>query len=217
MIAVTFALDFEASRFSPPTDSLVQIWLLRCTGKGSAAILEKKIQHHRPDSVICAGFAGGLQSGLAVGDIILDPQNIPPAMRHQLKKTSPDWHWGTILSVDDILTSSDAKSRLGTESGALCCDMETAALREICAHRNIPFFAIRSISDTVAMSFKIPPEYLLNPKTHQPDILSLAGHLLRTPSHIPALAGLLKDSLRARKSLHRALLKLITHLSLFYK
>jgi adenosylhomocysteine nucleosidase len=190
---------------------------LRCTGKGAAAILEKKIQHHRPESVICAGFAGGLQSGLRVGDIILDPQNVPSAMRRPLERTSPEWHWGTILSVDAILTSSAAKSVLGTESDALCCDMETAALREICANRNIPFFAIRSISDTVATSLKIPSEYLLNPKTHQPDILSLAGHLLRTPSHIPALAGLLKNSLHARKSLHRALLKLTTHLSLFYK
>lgn len=213
MIAVVFALDFEANRFSPPTGCDAEIWRLRSIGKASAAIFEGKIQSQKPDIVICAGFAGGLQSGLAVGDIILDPRYFSRAMRRQLEANSPEWHWGTILSVDSLVTSSAAKSRLGQQSGALCCDMETESLRQICEDRNIPFLAVRSISDTVATTIEIPPEYLLNPVSLQPDILSLAGHLCRTPWHVPALAGLLKNSLRARKLLHRALAKLLTHVT----
>ncbi len=54
---------------------------------------------------------------------------------------------GRICSGDQFISDSARKRQLGEEFGALCCDMEGAAIAQVCAMNAVPFVAIRAISD----------------------------------------------------------------------
>ena len=54
---------------------------------------------------------------------------------------------GRICSGDQFIADSAKKRLMGEEFGALCCDMEGAAVAQVCAMNAIPFVLIRAISD----------------------------------------------------------------------
>ena len=57
-------------------------------------------------------------------------------------------HRGLIISGDRFVSSSEEVSRLRSElPEALCVEMEGAAIAQVCQDYNIPFVAVRSISD----------------------------------------------------------------------
>lgn len=69
----------------------------------------------------------------------------------------PKFIVGTIGSADTWTTDLDEVQRLNTEYGAECEDMESAYLALICALHDIPFLAIRAISDN-AFHQKLDPD-----------------------------------------------------------
>jgi adenosylhomocysteine nucleosidase len=57
-------------------------------------------------------------------------------------------HQGLIISGDRFVSSSEEVSRLRSDlPEALCVEMEGAAIAQVCRDYNIPFVAVRSISD----------------------------------------------------------------------
>lgn len=56
-------------------------------------------------------------------------------------------HRGTIASGDIFIADSSLKNMLADEFGAICGEMEGAAIGHVCACADIPFAVIRSISD----------------------------------------------------------------------
>lgn len=56
-------------------------------------------------------------------------------------------HRGTIASGDTFIASSDLKSMISTTFGAICGEMEGAAIGHVCYANNIPFAVLRSVSD----------------------------------------------------------------------
>lgn len=57
-------------------------------------------------------------------------------------------HVGTIASGDLFCTDKKVADNIYKEFGAICVEMESAAVAQICMLDNIPFIIIRSISDT---------------------------------------------------------------------
>ena len=56
---------------------------------------------------------------------------------------------GIIASGDCFVSTAEKKAEIHNEFGALCVEMEGAAVAQICKTRSVPFVVIRSISDTL--------------------------------------------------------------------
>lgn len=54
---------------------------------------------------------------------------------------------GTIASGDIFCTKVEMKNKIKSKFGAICVEMEGAAIAQVCTLDNIPFIIIRSISD----------------------------------------------------------------------
>ena len=72
MIAIAFALEFESACFRARHDPRLRVgvWLLGAMGAAAATSLKRKLDDSVPALLISAGFAGGLQPGLSVGDLV---------------------------------------------------------------------------------------------------------------------------------------------------
>ena len=54
---------------------------------------------------------------------------------------------GTIASGDIFCTDPKMKEKIKTKFNADCCEMEGAAIAQVCYLNKVPFIVIRSISD----------------------------------------------------------------------
>ena len=144
-------------------------------GKADAARAATEfILTEHPDCIINSGCAGGVGAGLHVCDIVVGSQtayhdvwcgegNLPgqvqglpqrfdadPALlRAALSlQTAQPVRSGLICTGDQFLTSPEDDARvLGIYPDALACDMESAAIAQVCRHYGVPFLSFRMISD----------------------------------------------------------------------
>ena len=144
-------------------------------GKADAARAATEfILTEHPDCIINSGCAGGVGKGLHVCDIVVGSQtayhdvwcgegNLPgqvqglpqrfdadPALlRAALSlQTSQPVRSGLICTGDQFLTDAEDDARvLEIYPDALACDMESAAIAQVCLHYGVPFLSFRMISD----------------------------------------------------------------------
>src|SRR5262249_22976914 len=62
---------------------------------------------------------------------------------------------GDILSCKTVVTSSTEKLRLGKTWNAVAVDMESAGVAQAAARKRLPFFALKSITDSAEQSLSI--------------------------------------------------------------
>ncbi len=65
------------------------------------------------------------------------------------QKTAPGTavHQGRVASGDQFVCRVEDKQRIAGEFGALCCEMEGAAIAHACWRNDVPFVVMRAISD----------------------------------------------------------------------
>jgi adenosylhomocysteine nucleosidase len=213
MIAITFALEFESAAFAAKQDRKLRVamWLLGAMGAGSAEVLAKKLQTIKPRLVVSAGFAGGLQPGLKVGDLVLGENYSDPAVLSQVTP-GPNWRRGNVFTAEAIVEKGEQKRKLGAETGALVADLETAHLAAVCAEHGVSMLSVRCISDSVDDDMPVPASVLLDPKTGRPDSLALFRHLITNPTAVGAFNKLLKNAKTAQNSLAEGLLEILPQL-----
>jgi nucleoside phosphorylase len=121
-----------------------------------------------------AGFAGGLDPALALGDVVMEelfPGQVPRIISRPLPvETIPD------------------KARLRAETGAQAVDMETETLRDACRIDGLPVLAIRAISDPATTALPVPFAKWFDLARQRPRPLALLGYLLRHPRAIAPFA-----------------------------
>ena len=59
-------------------------------------------------------------------------------------------YYGTVASGDQFISGKSARTEIGNYFQALCCEMEGAAIGQVCYRNNVPFAILRAISDTIA-------------------------------------------------------------------
>ena len=64
-----------------------------------------------------------------------------------MERLVPNIKKGTAVSGDSFICDQKVRDRLKESFGAMSCDMETAAIAYVCNFGNIPFLALRRISD----------------------------------------------------------------------
>ena len=144
-------------------------------GKVNAAVgALTLIEAYTPDAVINTGIAGGTGNGAGVLDVVVGdevgyhdvwcgPGNAPGQVQG-LPETFPGATGlfsveglqkqgivkrGLIASGDRFIsTPEELAAVLKTRPGAVAVDMESGAIAQVCHLKNVPFLAIRVVSDT---------------------------------------------------------------------
>jgi adenosylhomocysteine nucleosidase len=213
MITIAFALEFESACFRARHDPRLRvgIWLLGAMGVGAATNLRKKLEVNTPSLLISAGFAGGLQSELKVGDLVLGENHSDRAIAAKIS-LGKRWRVGGVSTAKAILERAEDKRRLGEETGCLAGDLETEQLAQICVERGVPMLSVRCISDALEDDLPVPADVLLNSRTGRPDPIMLFRYLMRHPSCVSAFNKLLKNSRTAQIELARGLEEILPQL-----
>lgn len=170
-----------------------------------------------PQVVLSAGFAGGLDPSLGVGDVLLanevcdgQGQVWPATWPGTLPagKWEPPLYRGRVLTLSTLATSANQKQDLARTHKAVAVDMETAHIARACSERNVPFACIRAISDTADSGLSTPlAELLIGGRVSWARFLYA---MVRSPKLMGEVRRLAKDTNRAAGLLSKALGELLT-------
>jgi adenosylhomocysteine nucleosidase len=152
-------------------------------------------------ALISWGCAGGLQESILPGTLIL-PDKI---LTSDLKPLSVDISWrerllrrlqghldimkGPLIESPNVLRSPPEKTALFEKSGALAVDMESAAIARVAVAAQLPFLAVRAVSDSATLA--IPPPLLnVTDVFGRVRLFQLLISLARRPHLLPSLIRL---------------------------
>lgn len=113
---------------------------------GDIVVSTDAVQHDMDASPL--GFARG---EIPYSDLSVFPAD--EAMRNSavmaVKEVAPEIHVfeGRVCSGDQFIASHEQKESIVSEFGGLCCEMEGAAIAQVCHLNETPFVIIRAISD----------------------------------------------------------------------
>ena len=180
-------------------------------GHANANQAAHKLLEQGASKLISWGCAAALAPHLKSGDLLISSQVIDNG---QLIENSTYWaeqistcveidHYKTefaLASNYGLISDSNKKQRLYTETGAVALDMESAAVASVAHEAQLPFVAIRAIADTANMT--LPPA-ILNALNSEGEVVLgiLIKHLLVHLWEIPALIKLGMHFSAAQKTL----------------
>jgi adenosylhomocysteine nucleosidase len=181
--------------------------VLVCGGIGAAAARrasEAVIAIFNPQIVCSAGFAGALDGKLQVADI-LRPRTVIDA--GDGSNVTTDDGEGVLLSFMEVASTAQ-KSKLRESYGAQAIDMEAASVARAAQSQQIPFIAIKAISDVA--DFDMPPmDRFVTPEGNFSE-LRFAFYAAIRPWLWPQVARLGANSKRAACALCKELGKSIS-------
>jgi adenosylhomocysteine nucleosidase len=123
-----------------------------CGGIGAAAArraAEALIAVFRPGLIYSAGFAGALDPGLKVGDL-MHPQRVVNA--GDASSTTLEDGSGVLVSFASVASPAQ-KAKLRESFGAQAVDMEAAAVARAAEAAGIAFRTVKAISDEIDFEF----------------------------------------------------------------
>jgi nucleoside phosphorylase len=248
MIAVTFALPQESKEFLSTLRNResnggiiighagAQKIALAHTGVGGDAArtnVRNLLAAHRPDYLICAGFAGALDGRLRVGDLLVatnysasqlvarcrehcresfrfadDPVQFTPISSGD-GRAAPCIFFGSLTSHVTVVETRAAKADLALRTGALGVDMETDAVAAECARVSIPLLAMRVISDAAVTNLPVPIDHWFDLELQRPRPFALLAYLARHPGRVLPFAHFVSALPRLRATLTRAIVATI--------
>lgn len=145
----------------------------------AAMCAESMILRYQPQKIINTGVAGALTEGLPVGGLAiadrvvqhdmdtsalgdpvgflsgLDTVYLPcdPDLIARLQAAAADMavpvQVGAIASGDRFVSTAGEKRKLNADFEAIACEMEGAAVGQVCFVNKVPFAVVRAISDSV--------------------------------------------------------------------
>ncbi len=155
-------------------------------------------------AILSWGCSAALTPGLRAGELLLPERFITVAG----ETITPHHNWWLSLlqclgknfrpatvplaGTDRLLATPQDKRLLNESTGAAAADMETASLASWAQEHDVPFVAIRSVSDGVDT---VLPKAIQVATDDQGDIdtLKLFHHILRHPGQIPDLIQLARQ------------------------
>ena len=113
---------------------------------GDIVVSTDAVQHDF--NVAALGYSVGQIPGLDVLAFTADRELCAKAA-DAVARVAPEVavHEGRIVSGDLFVSSMAQKTRLSDRFGAVCCEMEGAAIAQVCYLGGVPFVIVRAISD----------------------------------------------------------------------
>lgn len=158
-VAAAMAAQRACDRFAPRC--LISIGLAGAlqggTHRGHVIIASGAVQHDFDARPLTSGpgIIPGLQSAVLAADAGVSEKLLFAAER-ALKQGRVAIRSGLVLTGDQIVTSADTRDRLAANfPGAVCLDMETAAVAQVATGNGVPWGAVRITSDAADESFAL--------------------------------------------------------------
>ena len=111
---------------------------------GDVAVSDFVVQHDMDTTAL--GDPIGLISGINVVKIAAD-ENTAKALLSVAKEQGIHCLVGTVASGDKFISGAEAKKKIYDTFGAAVCEMEGAAIGQVCYVNCVPFCIIRAVSD----------------------------------------------------------------------
>jgi adenosylhomocysteine nucleosidase len=162
---------------------------------------EAVIQLYQPELVVSAGFAGALQSGVRVGDV-LTPRVVIDAQDGS--RTEAEAGEGILVSFGSVADPAQ-KAKLARAYGAQSVDMEAAAVSRAAELHGVPFTVCKAISDTSDFPMPRLGDFVAVDGDFQS--VRFALHVILRPWLWPSAVQLARNSARAAQKLCRALVE----------
>ena len=176
-------------------------------GVGRAAAkrgTEALLTGHDPRLVVSAGFAGGLTDELPRETVLVAERVIDEAGSEFVPTARADVAdrivrcgalGGTLVTCDQVVPTEEAKRALATRSGACAVDMETAAVADVCARRDVPWLSVRIVLDAVEDKLPAAVERLARQKTAAGRLGAAMGAVVSQPESLKQMWALKERSL----------------------
>jgi adenosylhomocysteine nucleosidase len=191
----------------------------------AARAAEALLRDFQPDLLVSAGYCGGIEQELLVGDVVVAQKVVianesgyeeVPVLLHSISQTfiarqavEGNRVVGGAFVSTTVLTS---KSRLAAMLAGFChnpvVEMESGAIAIIAAENHIPLLAIRAVSDSAAeeLGFSLDEFCDQDMRRIRPHKVLLT--ILKRPRIIPQLVRLSGGSRKAAECLTLALSRL---------
>jgi adenosylhomocysteine nucleosidase len=215
-ILVTFALPEESRDFRKAlnrrANSGIRVEHFGVGPAMAAKRIERLLEKEKPRLLICAGFAGGLDPRLAIGDLVVAENLSTPDTLAQARAAASAGRcflFGSILSHSLPVESVADKATLFRETGALAVDMESETIAAACRGAGVPLLVVRTISDPAGAALPVPFADWFNLQDQKPRVFALLKFLALHPSRIAPFAHFVRGLAPARRALTEFLLELL--------
>ena len=166
---------------------------------------------------LLTGLPQGPKPGMSsqAGDVCPESRALQPASDEDISATrdagAVDSRNGKIwLVTSSRVADEQAKQRLASTYAAQLVDMEAAAVARLARMRNIPFYAVKGVSD--GFHDRLPDFNRFLDASGRFHTGRLVAHVLPRPWHWPALVRMGRQSSQAARAMSTAILDLLTGL-----
>ncbi|HME41984.1 MAG TPA: hypothetical protein VKF36_02765 [Syntrophorhabdales bacterium] len=166
------------------------------------------------DFLLSIGFAGALSEGVRIGDLVaatsvslVSANSIKKIVQIPDERRLRDVLGGNVgaraasfFTLEKLMEKKAVRHFVPGDAAHPVCEMETFPLAVIALEKQIPFLAVRSITDLA--DEEIPPEFVeLADRSGRHQFVRAAGLLLRKPRLIPMAVKVALRSGKAAKHL----------------
>jgi adenosylhomocysteine nucleosidase len=166
--------------------------------KLAGAAIDEVKRHASMDGLVSIGFCGGLQPWLGACDIFVATEVAGVASALAPSSSRP-FRTGKLLSIDRVVSTAAEKGELAKNADAV--EMEAAAVAERAGQYNVPFYAVRVVTDTFEESFPLDFNAVRSSDGRFSRSRILAAALRRPWIVLPELIKLNKRTKRASQAL----------------
>ena len=169
--------------------------------KNATQSLSNYLDHHRPQAVISAGFAGGLNPNLETGTVLFQfPQPLPVKLEGDFEGARA----GRFRCSDRIVVTRSEKALLWEATGHDAVEMESEPICQVAASHRIPSLILRVISDSANDDLPLDFNRLVT-RDMRISLPKLGLTLARHPTKIPKLIRFHRTIQRAATRLSDAI------------
>jgi len=163
-----------------------------------------------PQTVFTCGFAGGLNPGLKLGEVVFETGSQSElALADRERLAAAGAKPAKFFCADRIATTVAEKKRLRDETGADAVEMESAAIHAVCRECGIACATVRVILDQADENLPLDFNALARPDQSL-DFRKLMLALAKSPRKISALLALQKKTSFAAKQMAAVLERVIS-------
>jgi adenosylhomocysteine nucleosidase len=174
-----------------------QVWVTGIGRRNAAGNIREALTKVKPERVITAGFAGGLNPALKLATVVFE-EDFGAGFGHELEKL------GAVPAKfychRRVAITAAEKRVLWQQSGADVVEMESSVIRTICREFKVPSATIRVISDDASRDLPLDFNALMTSEDRI-NYLKLLWTVFRRPSRIFKLMEFQQQTLAAARKL----------------